>query len=58
MLGQCLAVEKQVAPSIAKSNKKMTSETEVKFGTLKRKKSKLKLRNPEKESSNPKEKQV
>ena len=27
----------------------MTSETEVKFGTLKRKKSKLKLRNPEKE---------
>ena len=35
---------------------KMTSETEVKFGTLKRKKSKLKLKNPEKEISNPQEK--
>ena len=34
----------------------MTSETEVKFGTLKRKKSKLKLKNPDKESSNHQEK--
>ena len=34
----------------------MTSETEVKFGTLKRKKSKLKLKNPEKETSNHQEK--
>jgi hypothetical protein len=35
---------------------KMTSETEVKFGTLKRVKSRLKLKNPERESSNQQEK--
>ena len=34
----------------------MTSETDVKFGTLKRKKSKLKLKNPEKDSSYHQEK--